>query len=400
MDELDNGDLRIVLLCPEQQDEALLELQRELHRVEVDFDLVRGVDLDSEHAMRAVHLHLDDALYVICRGGDLDAYCADHLRTTLLRANLIPARLLVVLKLRPGKARSNARSLAKLARSSLRPVSSPDAHQPSARSPEPCARRAAKPDSSASPVPSPIQDSESLDFEIIVDTTRGPRRWGRALGLAVVGTGIMALAALAALSYGPAQVRTYSPFEIPQIQEKQSLAVPEAPVAKAAPSVEDSRVDATPQVDEDALDLAGPSTAAQANIEEVSDGARKIEVRPDMSEVQDQALATAKVREIAGFLVSPQRSDRGTLDAARSFCAQLDVEGLMGWSLPAIAELTTLISAKLTRRGHYWTSTPGNAEGSRQLVYDAHNSRIKNLNVRWRGARAVCVRKAETRENR
>lgn len=400
MDELDSGDLRIVLFCPEQQDEALLELQRQLHRVEVDFDLVRGVDLDSEHAMRAVHLHLDDALYVICRGGDLDKYCADHLRTTLLRANLVPARLLVVLKLRPGKERSNARSLAKLARSSLRPVSIPDRHRPSVPSLEPYARRAPKPNSSANPVPSPIEDSESLDFEIIVETTRGPVRWRRALRLALVGTGIVALAALAALSYGPAQVRAYSPFGSPHIQGKQSRAVPEGPVASPAPSVEASRADATPQVDEDALDLAGPSTEAQANMEKNSDGARKIEVRPDMSEVQDQALATAKVREIAGFLVSPQRSDRDTLHAARSFCAQLDVEGLVGWSLPAIGELTTLISAKLTRKGHYWTSTPGNAEGSRQLVYDARNSRIKNLKASWRGARAVCVRKAETRENR
>ena len=59
--------LRVVLLCAGERDEVLSALLDELRSRDMDFDLIEGVDLDSSRAIEAMHRHVDDALYVICR---------------------------------------------------------------------------------------------------------------------------------------------------------------------------------------------------------------------------------------------------------------------------------------------------------------------------------------------
>ena len=103
--------LRIVLLCPDRQDEPLLSLFEALRERGVEYELVSGVDLDPRHALAAIDRYLQDGLYVICRYGDLDDELTSELRETLLTAQLVPARHIMVLKIKQGTSAKQAKTL-------------------------------------------------------------------------------------------------------------------------------------------------------------------------------------------------------------------------------------------------------------------------------------------------
>jgi hypothetical protein len=150
--DAEDGALRVVLLCAGDQGEILEDLQSELHAHDSDFDLVAGVDLDSSKAEVAMRRHLDDALYVICREGELDDYSAKHLQRTLRATNLVPESHVIVLKLRAGRANMQAGSLVKRARRTHRPPSSAapgDSHSGAVLSSNSGTRRRVRPGVSA-----------------------------------------------------------------------------------------------------------------------------------------------------------------------------------------------------------------------------------------------------------
>jgi hypothetical protein len=113
------------------------------------------------------------------------------------------------------------------------------------------------------------------------------------------------------------------------------------------------------------------------------------------------ALRNQSIRAIDILLVSPpatrKRRRRTSVaklnyEKARAYCRDLDVDGVVGWRLPAIGEAQWLSRSNLIRNGIYWTATKADAFGDERVTWNPRAKRMKATGQRWRGGRAICVR--------
>ncbi|MCH9682438.1 MAG: hypothetical protein K0V04_13460 [Deltaproteobacteria bacterium] len=102
-----------------------------------------------------------------------------------------------------------------------------------------------------------------------------------------------------------------------------------------------------------------------------------------------EALRTRQVRALDVLLIASEFSKPGDFVAASSYCSGLEVEGLAGWRLPRVGELTSLDQAEMIDRGYYWSSTAADTFGDAHFAW---NERRNRAEPHESNAVAVCVR--------
>lgn len=115
------------------------------------------------------------------------------------------------------------------------------------------------------------------------------------------------------------------------------------------------------------------------------------------AELIDGAIRARRIRALDIMLVDGRRSKRMRFEKAEAWCAKREIEGVRGWRLPTIGEVSSLTLSAMTRRDNYWSSTKGDTFGDRMLVWNGKRKKIRSTSKRWRGARGICVR---TRDGR
>jgi hypothetical protein len=103
--------IRLVLLCSTTRSVALVGLVTQLALCGLDFDLVSGVDEDSDLAAMAVRHYGEGALYVVCRDEELDYYCSEHLQRVFEREGLRVDHFVVTITLREERIPTQSRML-------------------------------------------------------------------------------------------------------------------------------------------------------------------------------------------------------------------------------------------------------------------------------------------------
>jgi hypothetical protein len=103
------------------------------------------------------------------------------------------------------------------------------------------------------------------------------------------------------------------------------------------------------------------------------------------------ALRDREVRALDIFIVSNDGDDSSFADA-EAYCAGLEVAGIDGWRLPTAGELNSLATAKLVRKGVYWSRTLGDIFGDTRLVLNASRERLSAVPTSWTGATPICLR--------
>ncbi len=107
----------------------------------------------------------------------------------------------------------------------------------------------------------------------------------------------------------------------------------------------------------------------------------------------DKALRRRKIRSLDILLFQPKKSrKRYRYEQAVAYCAGRNIQGISGWRLPAIGELSSLASSGMLRRDYYWSGTAADTFAQRRLVIKSNTRKIMSRATRWRGARAQCVR--------
>lgn len=224
-----------------------------------------------------------------------------------------------------------------------------------------------------------------------------PFGWGRRvgglfglIGLATVGLGVfwaVAPAQFAALA-GQVQAQlglapAVASDRVPADEERE----------RAAPVIAKAEVaDLTPEELEAKAANEARAQAKAAEAEEARVQAEAAQVERDAIEA---ALAEGQLLKLGSFVVEPRRSERGSLEDVQSHCEGLEAYGVTGWRVPQLGELISILKKRLVGNNLYWSQTPGNAEASQYLVYDAYNLRIRNIELKFKGAHGVCVRSLE-----
>ena len=187
--------------------------------------------------------------------------------------------------------------------------------------------------------------------------------------------------------------------------ESDTLAEVEAQVereeATAAVAAEDAPVEAIeadPRAELEDKDESREGAADEgdedADVDEDGETAEEEELEPIDPE-QEAVIAALKRRRIRALdlnLVDPERSKKMRFPRAEAYCSKKNVQGVTQWRVPTIAELGSLVDAKIIRRDTYWSSTKGNTMASRRLVYNIKRGRIYATSPKWRGGRVICVR--------
>jgi hypothetical protein len=101
------------------------------------------------------------------------------------------------------------------------------------------------------------------------------------------------------------------------------------------------------------------------------------------------ALQARKVRALDVLLIATARGKPGDYSAAVTYCDTLEVEGLRGWRLPQIGELSSLAQANMIARGMFWSSTAADTFGDGHLAWNARRGHALPY---AEDAVAVCVR--------
>ncbi len=102
------------------------------------------------------------------------------------------------------------------------------------------------------------------------------------------------------------------------------------------------------------------------------------------------ALEARRVRALDVLLMATDTSKPSDFVSASSYCQQLDIDGLQGWRLPAVGELSSLSKANMIgRRGYFWSSTAADTFGDDHLAWNVRRGYAES---RDKDATAVCVR--------
>ncbi len=101
------------------------------------------------------------------------------------------------------------------------------------------------------------------------------------------------------------------------------------------------------------------------------------------------ALRSRKVRALDVLLIATTLGNPSDYPAAAAYCDSLEIEGLRGWRLPQIGELSTLATANMISRGMYWSSTAADTFGDDHMAWNVRRGHAAPHNE---DAVAVCVR--------
>lgn len=245
--------------------------------------------------------------------------------------------------------------------------------------------------------PSPGTASSAADDSFIEDQPWGsPGRWKLAVGGSL---GVAAVGALAFLLWPEA---------------KADEGTHDVAVAATASQGEDQ---ATPEPDPDsepepaAMIEAERDDAAEPSDQPSEDAALEIitEAEPAAGEAERVfgALAEQKIRALDILLLSPQaevqkrrysRPAKLSFDEAAQHCDDLVIDGVDGWRLPDVGELSSLTDANMLARSVYWSSTKGDSFGNKRVVWNAARRKMASVTTRWKGARTICVRVYEPKK--
>lgn len=330
-----------------------MELMTELDIREVDFELVRGIELDSELAFAALRRFKEKAVYVVCRDAELDDLCVDLLKAVF--SGVVAEYRLVDLTLRRESLEMDAAMLAmrcvdRDVRGSLVKAATEELTVAEVSTPPP----SVEPVASASEISgsSPFMFTE--DLEPLVADPGGRRR--KAMTAFAIAAVLLAIGSGWSSSGG---------------EEDLGEVISLAEVALSSPS---------------------SSSSTQLREEEGSELSKALAELVEEERLIAKAVNTQQIRALDMLLVDPERAKRGGLELARTHCAQLERSGLLFWRLPTLAEATTVLAADLVAKDSFWTETQAEAAGDKQFVYDGRRKRIKSLSPNYRGARALCVR--------
>lgn len=101
------------------------------------------------------------------------------------------------------------------------------------------------------------------------------------------------------------------------------------------------------------------------------------------------ALAARKIRALDVLLMAVDRPKPADYATAEAYCRELDIDGLRGWRLPHIGELSSLAQASMIPRGMYWSSTAADTFGDGRMAWNVRRSHAEPHDD---DAIAVCVR--------
>lgn len=101
------------------------------------------------------------------------------------------------------------------------------------------------------------------------------------------------------------------------------------------------------------------------------------------------ALKSRKVRALDVLLIATDRGKPGDYPSAEAYCGGLEIEGLAGWRLPHVGELSSLADANMIGRGMYWSSTASDTFGDGHMAWNVRRSHAQPHDD---DAIAVCVR--------
>ncbi len=139
-----------------------------------------------------------------------------------------------------------------------------------------------------------------------------------------------------------------------------------------------------------------PPTPPEPALEDVEPPAPEIGSAQEQ-ELIDSAIRARRIRALDILLVDAKRSKRSRFPKAETWCEKREIEGVRGWRLPTVGEISSLTLNGFVPRDYYWSGTKGDTFGDKMLVWNGKRKRIKPTTKRSRGARAVCVR---TRDGR
>ena len=186
-----------------------------------------------------------------------------------------------------------------------------------------------------------------------------------------------------------------------------SVAAPENVAFPDPAEPADEAPTAEPMRAADPLDARDPSPevldapeGADADLE-VAPEPEPVDLPADDGALVYAALRSQAIRAIDILLVSPvatKKRGRRTYvakvnyETAREYCENLNVDGVVGWRLPAVGEAKWLSASNLIRNGIYWTATKADAFGDERIIWNPRANKMRASGQRWRGGRAVCVR--------
>lgn len=150
----------------------------------------------------------------------------------------------------------------------------------------------------------------------------------------------------------------------------ESAAADDAPTTSPKPSAADTPADRDDDDDDAKADDAAPGEAPA--------------VYPAVA-----AIEARKVRALDVLLVANAWSKPSDYSTASAYCDALDVEGLRGWRLPHIGELSSLAQANMLSRAMFWSSTAADTFGDEHMAW---NGRKWHALPFAAPAVAVCVR--------
>lgn len=102
------------------------------------------------------------------------------------------------------------------------------------------------------------------------------------------------------------------------------------------------------------------------------------------------ALEARKVRALDVLLIASDPSTPSDFSSAIRYCEELDIEGLRGWRLPHVGELSSISQANMIgRRGYFWSSTAADTFGDDHLAWNVKRGYAQPYD---KDAAAVCVR--------
>lgn len=101
------------------------------------------------------------------------------------------------------------------------------------------------------------------------------------------------------------------------------------------------------------------------------------------------ALRSRQVRALDVLLIATAHGKPSDYPAAAAYCDGLEIEGLGGWRLPRIGELSSMAAANMIARGMYWSSTAADTFGDDHMAW---NVRRGHASPYGEQAVAVCVR--------
>ena len=160
------------------------------------------------------------------------------------------------------------------------------------------------------------------------------------------------------------------------------------------------------------LGIAGPAAAqSQSWFKKIKNGKARLKL---LAPFDKEAVLD---RETGLVWETQPPTTTGDWDTAMDRCQALNLGGRMGWRVPTIEELTSLVDRTQTspplpfkhpfvdvQSGWYWTSTtePLNAGGSnrKRMYYFGGSGTFSDAATTWAGGYTWCVRGGQTPDSR